>query len=96
MFLIPAFISLVADSLIVYLHRSLLSDVQDQQQEESANGGALYKVGYLALLAWLRILVLILPFLFHSYTGTALPCHLAYLTWYAVTLAVVLCHMSIH
>lgn len=54
---------------------------------------AIYKVGYLALLAWLRILVLLLPLLFHSYTGTALPCHVVYMGWYTLTFTVVLLHM---
>ena len=100
MFLIPACTALVADSLIVWLHRSLWTDVQTSQAEAAGDKdnsnddtGALYKVGYLTLFAWIRILVLLLPFLFHSYTGTALPCHVVYLTWYTITLTVVLGHM---
>jgi hypothetical protein len=54
---------------------------------------AIYKVGYLALLAWFRILVLLLPLLFHSYTGTALACHVVYMGWYTMTLIVVVTHM---
>lgn len=96
MFLIPAFVALVADVLILLLHRSLQTDVQKNAAtttESGEHGGsALYKVGYLTLLAWLRILVLVFPFLFHSYTGTALPCHVGYLTWYTLTLSIVLCH----
>ena len=54
---------------------------------------AIYRVGYLTLFAWLRILLLVLPLLFHSYTGTALNCQTAYLLWYTVTLLIVVSHM---
>ena len=102
MFLIPACLALMADGLILYLHRSLLTDVQqendaaaDDATTTTAAGGApfLYKVGYLTVLAWIRIICLLFPFLFHSYTGTALPCHAVYVGWYVVTLSLVLGHM---
>lgn len=98
MFLIPACLALLADGLIVYLHRSLATDLAENAADTTtttAAGGApfLYKVGYLTLLAWIRIICLLFPFLFHSYTGTALPCHVVYVAWYVITLSVVLGHM---
>ena len=93
MFLIPACTALAADGVILYLHRSLLNDVHRAEDDEEEHGRALYKVGYLTLMAWLRILVLIFPLLFHSYTGTALPCHFVYVLWYSITLFLALGHM---
>lgn len=52
-----------------------------------------YHVGYLYPLAVIRILLLGVPLLFHSYTGTAIQCPLAYQTLYWVTLLVLLVHM---
>ena len=105
MFLIPACVALAADGLILYLHRSLLHDaaVHDAERDDDDDGGeeqqlqqhrrAIYKVGYLTLFAWIRIGVLILPLLFHSYTGTALTCQTMYLIWYALTFVLVIAHM---
>ena len=53
----------------------------------------IYKVGYLTVLAWMRIVALTMPLLFHSYTGTALPCLPVFVGWYVVTLAVILSHL---
>lgn len=96
MFLIPACIALVADTSIVILHRSLAHDAaaaaHDDDENADEHGKAIYKVGYLAVLAWFRILVLVFPLLFHSYTGTALSCQALYLTWYALTLTAVVVH----
>lgn len=101
MFLIPACIALASDGLVVYLHRSLLHDAAAHDAEhrgwgndgDELDGRAIYKVGYLTLFAWIRIGVLVLPLLFHSYTGTALPCQTVYLMWYGITLVLVATHM---
>ena len=44
MFLIPACVALVADSVVVYLHRSLLHDaaVHDAEREEEQGKGEYY------------------------------------------------------
>lgn len=52
-----------------------------------------YRVYYLIGLAWVRILLVMVPLLFHSYTGTALRCQTAYQLLYWGTLIVVLVHL---
>jgi len=52
-----------------------------------------YHVNYLVPLAVFRILLLCIPLLFHSYTGTALQCAAFYQWLYGGTLVVLLIHM---
>ena len=101
MFLLPALCALASDALILGLHRSLVHDAvaaaaaddDDTSSSSGTHGKALYKVGYLTTAAWIRIFLLLFPLLFHSYTGTALPCHWMYLVLYTVTLVCVAAHM---
>jgi len=52
-----------------------------------------YQVRYLSYLATARIILLLLPLLFHSYTGTALRCPGLYQVLYWGSLAVILVQM---
>lgn len=85
-FLIPAVLSATADALILFLGRHL------SFKPDSDTDHWVYNARYLAILAGIRIALLALPLLFHSYTGTALRCTRAYQLLYFGTLMMVAVH----
>jgi hypothetical protein len=97
-FLLPALIALSSDALVFWLRRlapnaeHAITD-DDKDQGTGTHQDFYYNVGYLAPLALTRIFILLLPLLFHSYTGTALKCTLFYQILYWGTLLTLLIHM---
>jgi hypothetical protein len=89
-FLLPALVALSCDALVFWLRRLAPDSKITDDDEEPHN---VYNVGYLAPLALTRIIILLLPLLFHSYTGTALKCTRFYHVLYWGTLLVLIIHM---
>lgn len=54
---------------------------------------SIYNVNYLAPLSMIRLIIIIIPFLFHSYTGTAIRYMFCYKIFYTVSLLMVIIHM---
>jgi hypothetical protein len=103
-FLIPAFVALICDICIVWLNRLAPSEplynnstgTSDENYSNDTNVlglFSLYNVNYLAPLAGLRLVILIIPLLFHSYTGKAVRYMLFYKCLYSVSLAIISIHM---
>lgn len=93
-FLIPAITALISDSTILWLNR-LLPYMNDIDDDDSILFGifSIYNVRYVAILGGLRLLILILPLLFHSYTGTAVKYTLVYQCFYTITLLILIIHI---
>jgi hypothetical protein len=89
-FLLPALVALSCDALVAWLRRLAPEQTITDDDEEPHD---VYKVGYLAPLALTRIIILLLPLLFHSYTGTALKCTIFYQILYWGTLMTLIIHM---
>lgn len=89
-FLLPALVALSCDALVFWLRRLAPASTITDDDEEPHD---VYNVGYLAPLALTRIIILLLPLLFHSYTGTALKCTIFYQILYWGTLVILIIHM---
>jgi hypothetical protein len=89
-FLVPALVALSCDALVFWLRRLAPASTITDDDEEPHD---VYNVGYLAPLALTRIIILLLPLLFHSYTGTALKCTIFYQILYWGTLLILIIHM---
>lgn len=70
-FLIPAIVALVADAVLLVLSRHR-SHLRAQREAHGETDTWIYASTYLSSLAAIRLCLLLVPLLFHSYTGTAL------------------------
>jgi hypothetical protein len=73
-----------------------LQNVDDDDDDDDTLFGifSMYNVRYIAPLAGLRLFILILPLLFHSYTGTALNYMLLYQWFYLLTMVILIIHVT--
>lgn len=108
-FLVPALAALVSDSVALWLYHHLLLYQKEQQnaaEEEHSQHNSHWcwspssalcfpGVSYLAALAGLRIALLLLPLLFHSYSGTALRFVALYQLLYGGTLVLLAIHATV-
>ena len=100
-FLVPAVISGVSDVLILVLQRhrqeTLVQvhqvNVSNNISSSANNNEAVHHVQYLVIMAVLRLLLLVFPLPYHSYTGTAIPFPFCYHVFYALTVTAILLHM---
>jgi hypothetical protein len=87
-FLLPAIIALTSDVFVVWLNSR-----QDPWGKEGEGGDSwVYHTGYTLWTAILRLLLLVIPLLFHSYTGTALRHLVVYRWFYRITAVLLICH----
>ena len=102
-FLVPALVSGISDVLILVVNRHRrvihsqllqqlsLSAEDDDEDEQSLL--AVHHVQYLAVAAFVRLLLLVFPLPYHSYNGTAIRFYSCYRFFYGLTLALVLLQM---
>mmetsp|Transcript_20567 Transcript_20567/g.58459 ORF Transcript_20567/g.58459 Transcript_20567/m.58459 type:complete len:1294 (+) Transcript_20567:63-3944(+) len=88
-FLIPAIGAGVCDAVIVHL----CYHAGDLRAEAAYEGRLVYKSVYVMPLAIVRLVLLIAPLPYRSYTGTAVKCPLLYQAFYVGTIGLVLLHM---
>ena len=89
-FLFPASLALLCDALVVLSLRHRPVAIRNNPDDEDHS---VYHVEYLLPLAIVRLLLLVLPLLFHSYTGTAVRHVKCYQVFYGGSALVILVHM---
>lgn len=97
-FLLPALSALTCDAVLLWFgcfHRTVYRAEDDprEQDHDNAVDTWVYTTQYLVYLAVLRVFLLMVPLLFHSYTGTALRYASVYRVLYWVTLFIVIVQM---
>ena len=65
----------------------------EEDDQDDASFAAVHHVQYLAIAAGIRLLLLVLPLMYHSYTGTAIRFYQCYRFFYGVTMGMVLLQM---
>jgi hypothetical protein len=104
-FLVPAVTAFICDTIIIWLNRlaplavlHILSNNENDKNNTNDNNNSttrfsIYNVNYLAPLAGIRLVLLIIP-LFHSYTGTAVRYVPIYQLLYSISLLTIIIHMT--
>jgi hypothetical protein len=106
-FLFPALLSGVSDVLILVLqvhreeallqfedqHDSSGSSSNHNNDESSLASLTVHRAKYLAIVAVMRLLLLLFPLPYHSYTGTAIRYPFCYHLFYALSIVAILLHM---
>lgn len=90
-FLLPACSSAACDVTVLFLAYRALSTLDNEEFEGSSR--LVYRDGYVAVISFIRLFLLLCPLPYHSYNGTALRCPTLYQFFYLGTLIVVLGHM---
>jgi len=95
-FLFPAVAAGVSDALILILsnsRRAAVAAIVDEKDDSLFPSG--FHVGYLPPLAVLRLILLLAPLPYHSYTGTAIRYSSYYQLLYGLTICAVILHMLV-
>ena len=69
------------------------SSVCYDEDDSSSSSRLVYRSGYVAVVSFIRLFLLICPLPYHSYNGTALKCPRLYQVFYSCTLIMVIGHM---